>query len=153
MREATIEERDAPRKIVMEQLGMTGPLSGQILELFPQVFFKQIHWHNARGYHRGNDGEWGRAGILMLDRLLDVQLGEGTLEIGRLSGKIEASVANGTLDFNSGALPKGACAEARATNGSIETPWGDSEGPGAEVAPCENPQVKLRIGNGSIIVR
>ena len=87
------------------------------------------------------------------DVTLDVQLGEGTLEIGQLSGKIEASVANGTLEFNSGALPKGACAQARATNGYIETPWGDSEGPGAEVAPCENPQVKLRVGNGAVIVR
>lgn len=83
---------------------------------------------------------------------LGIELGEGSLEIGNCSGRIKASVANGTIDFDSSGIPEGTCVHAQAGNGSVETPWGNAAGIGAEV-PCGNPWVDLRVENGSIIVR
>lgn len=82
-----------------------------------------------------------------------IGFGDGSLDIGPLSGPVMASVANGTLTFESAGVPRDRCVGARALNGLIQTPWGERVGAGSEIRPCPKPLVELEVINGTLEVK
>lgn len=128
---------------------------------FTSAFFKG-DVNKSKVTVNGNDGLTVEAGTGVHAKTIlyvpanvqvDVQFGDGTVNLGNLSGLISASVANGTLTFDSSNVAKNGGVRARATNGAVKTPWGNSGGTGAKIATSEKPTVTLSVGNGTVIVK
>lgn len=74
---------------------------------------------------------------------LKVDLEVGTLHIGRVAGKLAASVETGTLDYDASGLPAGACVDASVKVGAVDN---------AKDVDCKSTAATLRVKTGKISV-
>lgn len=74
---------------------------------------------------------------------LKVDLEVGTLRIGRVTGKLAASVETGTLDYDASGLPAGACVDATVKVGAVDN---------RKDVDCRGTAATLRVKTGKISV-
>lgn len=75
---------------------------------------------------------------------LDVELGAGTLELGKLTGKLSARLDAGTLKYDGTGLAADACVDAVTKAGVVEN---------ERDRDCKTTPVKLRVGAGTLNVK
>ena len=75
---------------------------------------------------------------------VDLMLMEGVADIGALTGRLKAFVQNGTLRYDSSALPKDSCVLTIARHGTASN---------TKESDCMEPDALLRVSNGYVSVR
>lgn len=73
-----------------------------------------------------------------------ISQGTGRLEIGRLTGRIEARLENGRLQYDARGLPAGICVDALAEDGHVDS---------RRRSGCKPGLAKLRVHAGRLIVK